>query len=374
MTLCTRCWPLWLVVWFCLSANATLAASRISLAQYVDQYKQLAILEMHRTGIPASIKLGQAIMESEHGNSELARNSNNHFGIKCKAEWAGSKYFHKDDDRNAKGELIHSCFRVYGSVAESYLDHSAFLLSRERYAVLFDLPTTDYRAWAAGLKACGYATAAHYADKLIRIIETHELYRLDVATAPSVLPFSRPKPPTLLRPDLPLDTPLKGKTVRLLAPTSEREAAHDLLYRLYGPCYFPYRRSYGGTFLVNGKRAVALKEGQSLEMLAAAVGEKVHRLRAWNDLPDGMQPLRRQYIFLERKADAHLTADAHRCVTGQTLYVVAQLYGIKLERLRAYNPASEPWAALDAGTLVYLNAAAARLPAHRLRVLEQPRY
>lgn len=371
MTFRTLCrWWLPLAVCCCLSANVALAASRISLAQYVDEYKQLAILEMHRTGIPASIKLGQAILESEHGNSELARHSNNHFGIKCKAEWTGSKYFHKDDDRNAKGELIHSCFRVYGSVAESYLDHSAFLLSRERYAMLFEIPTTDYRAWAEGLKACGYATATHYAEKLIRIIERHGLYELDVATTPTMVPSSRVMP----RRDLQLDTPLKGKTTKLLAPHGEALQGHDLLYRLYGPCYFPYRRSYGGAFLVNGKRAVALEEGQSLEMLAAAVGEKVHRLRALNDLPEGRQPLRRQYLFLERKADAHLTADAHRCVSGHTLYVVAQLYGIGLARLKRYNPGIGAWEGLETGQLVFLNGEAQALPVHRLRILEQPRY
>lgn len=373
MALFTGYWRLSLAVLFCLSANAALATSRISLAQYVDQYQALAIVEMHRTGIPASIKLGQAIMESEHGNSELARHSNNHFGIKCKAEWAGSKYFHKDDDRNAKGELIHSCFRVYGTVAESYLDHSAFLLSRERYAPLFDIPTTDYKAWAQGLKACGYATAPHYADKLIQIIETHQLQRLDVLSSPSVVPFSRERRGETL-PDLGLAEPLQSKALKLLTPTLEGGLEHDLLQELYGACYFPYRRTHGGTFLVNGKRTVALADGQSLASLAESVGISVPRLRTWNDLPDGMQPLRRQYVFLERKAAAHLTADAHRCVAGHTLYVVSQLYGIELAKLQDYNAAFTPWASLPAGELVFLNADAQALPIHRLRILEQPTY
>ena len=157
---------------------------------YIDTYKNLAIAEMYRTGIPASIKLGQALLESKAGQSELSRQSNNHFGIKCKDEWTGDKYFQKDDDKNEKKELIESCFRVYPSIEDSYLDHSAFLTQRRYYTSLFTLGM-DYKKWAYGLKECNYATDPQYPEKLIRIIEEYQLYQYDdklVPAKPEVTP------------------------------------------------------------------------------------------------------------------------------------------------------------------------------------------
>ena len=114
--------------------------------QYINTYKDLAIIEMHRKGIPASIKLAQAILESQSGTSSFASNTNNHFGIKCKSTWGGEKYYHKDDDLNQKGELIPSCFRSYDRVVDSYVDHSNFLAEREYYTQLWLISTTDYKA------------------------------------------------------------------------------------------------------------------------------------------------------------------------------------------------------------------------------------
>ncbi len=127
---------------------------------------------MERYGIPASITLAQGILESDSGNSTLAKSSNNHFGIKCKKNWTGARVYHDDD---AKGE----CFRKYGSVEESYQDHADFLDQQPRYDSLFAYASNDYRSWARGLKAAGYATAPDYAQRLTRIIEEYELYLLD---------------------------------------------------------------------------------------------------------------------------------------------------------------------------------------------------
>lgn len=138
---------------------------------YIEQYKDIAIAEMERYGIPASIKLAQALLESGNGNSTLAREANNHFGIKCTPEWQGGKTYHDDDRRN-------DCFRVYSRVEDSFHDHSQFLL-RKRYAALFELDQDDYKGWARGLKAAGYATNPRYADLLISLIERYELYRYD---------------------------------------------------------------------------------------------------------------------------------------------------------------------------------------------------
>ena len=146
---------------------------------YIDQYKYMAIDEMQRSGIPASITMAQAIIESNAGASKLARASNNHFGIKCKDYWDGESYFFPDDERDAQGKLIPSCFRMYDSVAASYADHSEFLMDTEHYQPLFIYDKTDYQLWARGLEACGYASGANYADKLIRIIELYGLQELD---------------------------------------------------------------------------------------------------------------------------------------------------------------------------------------------------
>ena len=149
------------------------------IEQYIGSYKDLAIVEMHRTGVPASIKLAQAILESQSGTSSFASNTNNHFGIKCKSTWSGDKYYHKDDDKNDLGELIPSCFRSYERVEDSYVDHSNFLAQRNYYAKLWTIPRTDYKAWAHGLQSCGYATDPLYAEKLIKIIEREHLYHFD---------------------------------------------------------------------------------------------------------------------------------------------------------------------------------------------------
>ena len=145
-----------------------------SVLDYIDQYRSLAIEEMRRTGIPASITLAQGIFESGAGTSRLAKEANNHFGIKCKKEWAGPSISHTDDQRN-------ECFRKYASAADSYRDHSDFLRTRPHYAPLFKLDPSDYKGWAHGLKRAGYATSHTYPQSLLRVIETYQLYQFDRA-------------------------------------------------------------------------------------------------------------------------------------------------------------------------------------------------
>src|SRR6478735_3380099 len=141
----------------CLSVKAQ---NNDAVATYINQYKQLAIDEMIRTGVPASITLAQGILESNCGRSSLTQQSNNHFGIKCKTDWSGSYVFHDDDVR-------HECFRSYSCAEDSYRDHSNFLKNRPNYASLFSIDVTDYTAWAYGLKKAGYATNPVYAQSLI---------------------------------------------------------------------------------------------------------------------------------------------------------------------------------------------------------------
>lgn len=149
---------------------------------YIERHKNLAVEEMERTGIPASIKLAQGILESNWGKSELAVKGNNHFGIKCGINWEGKTIYRKDDDKDKKGRLIPSCFRVYPNVEDSYRAHSEFLLDPKkeyRYGHLFSLNPTDYKKWAKGLKTSGYATSPSYANSLIHLIETYKLYEYD---------------------------------------------------------------------------------------------------------------------------------------------------------------------------------------------------
>ena len=156
-----------------------------SRESYIKKFKKIAISEMERTGVPASIKLAQGILESNAGQSTLARKANNHFGIKCGSTWTGKTYYRKDDDFDENGNLVESCFRAYRNAKSSFIAHSEFLADprkRYRYGFLFQLNPRDYKAWARGLKRAGYATSPTYAEKLISIIETYDLDQYDGST------------------------------------------------------------------------------------------------------------------------------------------------------------------------------------------------
>lgn len=144
---------------------------------YIARYSDIAVKEMLRTGVPASITLAQGLVESAAGQSALAVGANNHFGIKCHSDWTGATFYHDDDRRN-------ECFRVYSTPEESFVAHSDFLVGRSRYARLFELKPTDYKGWAKGLSEAGYATDPKYAEKLIKVIEDYDLARFDVREKP----------------------------------------------------------------------------------------------------------------------------------------------------------------------------------------------
>ena len=156
-----------------------LVFSQDKVSTYISNYQNIAIDEMNRSGIPASITLAQGMFESAYGQSPSAIGYNNHFGIKCKKEWTGPYYYKHDDDRDKNGKLIPSCFRAYGSVDESFQDHTNFLVGRERYAELFTYAQTDYYNLAMGLERCGYATNNMYAERLVEIIERYALNQYD---------------------------------------------------------------------------------------------------------------------------------------------------------------------------------------------------
>ena len=157
---------------FLCSFTAFSQEKRMSTLEYIDSFKQSAMKEMHESKVPASITLAQGILESSSGNSRLAKNGNNHFGIKCKKTWTGSVIFEDDD-------ALHECFRAYNNAFESYRDHSAFLKNNIRYAFLFELKPKDYKGWAHGLRKAGYATNKKYGHMLIGLIERYELFKYD---------------------------------------------------------------------------------------------------------------------------------------------------------------------------------------------------
>ncbi|WP_372474472.1 glucosaminidase domain-containing protein [Capnocytophaga sp. ARDL2] len=155
-----------------LSATTTVKVKPDHISDYVEQYKDIAMANMRVYGIPASIKLAQAILESGAGRGKLATQANNHFGVKCQNVWDGETIKHTDD-------AVDECFRKYNSPAESFKDHSLFLTSRAHYKPLFSLDPGDYKSWAKGLKRAGYATDPNYPSKLISLIERYELYKYD---------------------------------------------------------------------------------------------------------------------------------------------------------------------------------------------------
>ncbi len=164
-----------LILFMCLCLTGF---TQMTQEQYIEKYGSTAVKEMKRAGVPASITLSQGILESGSGNSYLAKQGNNHFGIKCHG-WKWDKIYADDDAKN-------ECFRKYNNVEDSYRDHSDFLREHSRYHFLFELEITDYKGWAKGLKKAGYATSPTYPEKLIGLIEKYELYNYDLGKAKPV--------------------------------------------------------------------------------------------------------------------------------------------------------------------------------------------
>ena len=266
---------------FLLTVSALLvSAQNQQYVKYINQYKSLAIDQMKKYKIPASIMLAQALLESNAGQSELARKSNNHFGIKCH-DWAGRKVYHDDDQRD-------DCFRVYKSVKDSYEDHSIFLSSHQRYAGLFRLKATDYVGWARGLKAAGYATSPTYADKLINIIESYNLDRYD---------------------------------------------SDDWKY---APTYVP--ENPHTPHLANGLVYVIARQGDTMQGIADEFHISRSKLIRYNDLYKTYVPQKGDIIYLHRKnARAQKGYAAHIVKDGDSMYLISQMYGIRLARLYKMN-------------------------------------
>jgi len=295
---------------FCCLVLSGLAQT--SVAEYIDQYSAIAVEEMELYRIPASITLAQGILESNSGNSPLAREANNHFGIKCHKEWTGAMYYMDDDEEN-------ECFRKYKKVWESYRDHSEFLTTRERYSFLFDLKADDYKGWAHGLKKAGYATNPRYPELLIKIIEENGLHIYDKGKINNNQLITRnPEPGT-----------------RNMEPGTRNPEPGtrnpELKYELIGT-----GASGRALFLNNGVKFVLAREGDDLYLIAADFGIYTWQLFKYNDLAKDAKISAGQMIYLEKKKKK-AKFNRHIVQEGEYLYEIAQQYGVRLRSLCRMN-------------------------------------
>ncbi len=292
---------------------------------YINTYKQIAIEEMQRTGVPAAIKLAQGIHETQAGTSDLVRKSNNHFGIKCKAEWTGDKVYHDDD---ARGE----CFRSYAQPEQSYKDHSDFLKGSPRYAFLFQLDPTDYKGWASGLKKAGYATNYRYPQILIRLIEDYNLEQYTLIAMGKMQPSNE-----VLVINKIDDAPNTSSIViQAVKPTNgiavkEIPAPEPTLIRPDYPA---------GEFSINDTKVLFVKQGTALLTIAEDHHISFARLLDFNDLNDGDILKTDQLVFLQRKRKSGV-AEYHIVKPGETLYDICQAEGMRMETLLANNLLTE---------------------------------
>ena len=255
---------------------------------YFDLYKDVAIEQMLKHKIPASITLAQGVLESGAGKSELTRKTNNHFGIKCHG-WTGRKSYHDDDEPD-------ECFRVYDNAYESYEDHSVFLVSSKRYARLFELKKTDYKGWAKGLKACGYATSPTYAQKLIEIIELYGLSKYDKATG-----FDK---------------------------FQTKQIEHGDLRQV-----FTFNKNY----------YILARRGDTFRSIAEDVGISYRKLASYNERDKNEELDEGEIIWLKKKARKAPKEYKHRLHTisaGESMYTISQKYGIRLKNLYKINDLS----------------------------------
>jgi LysM repeat protein len=312
---------------------------------YINTYKQIAIEEEQRTGVPAAIKLAQGIHETQAGTSELVRKSNNHFGIKCKNSWTGDRVYHDDD---ARGE----CFRSYEQPEQSYRDHSDFLKGSPRYAFLFQLDPTDYKAWANGLRHAGYATNYRYAQILIKLIEDYNLEQY------TLIAMGKLQPPAEIlvsnRTAVGADSGAANTSsivIQAVKPSVPVAQPKTIVNR---PAYPE------GAFSINNARVVFVKEGTALLSIAEQYHLSFAHLLDFNDLNDGDVLKSDQLVFLQRKRKTGSTP-FHLVQPGETLYDICQSEGMRMESLLANNLLSENTQPAE-GEKLYLQERAATRP------------
>ena len=298
---------------------------------YIEEYKNIAMCEMKKNKIPASITLAQGILESGNGTSRLAREGNNHFGIKCHSDWKG-RTMRQDDD--APDE----CFRVYKSAEESYRDHSEFLKNNSRYASLFQLDITDYKGWAKGLKKAGYATLPTYANVLINLIEDYNLQQYDQLVVSGKFKCKKkdkdkndeekveePKP----------ENPKKEKKSRRHEVVVTVPVLADCQVVGMTPDHHYIRENFGVKF-------VFTKEGDKLDSLAKELRVSEKQLIKYNDLGDKKTFTEGEVVYIgPKRRRAAQGYEYHKIQEGETLRQVSRLYAVRLDRLFKMNGLDE---------------------------------
>ena len=320
-------------VLFCLISVEILASPTEKTPQekYIEKYAPLAVSEMYRSGVPASITLAQGLLESGNGQSELARMSNNHFGIKCHNNWQGGKVYYDDD---AKGE----CFRKYSHPSESYRDHSDFLRFRDRYKFLFDYKVTDYKSWAYGLKKAGYATDPAYPKKLIKLIEEYDLHEYDRKPASFGKSYNKkddkkkelqqkevvknePKPVEKQQ-KLPL-SPIVIEQVKELDAKQLEEFHFSLARKVYTQNSVPF---------------VYAEEGDTYTSIAASHNLFTREILKFNDLKEDEGLVPGTVVYLKpKKKSAAKGIDKYVFEAGDELRDVAQRFGVRLASVVRLN-------------------------------------
>jgi LysM repeat protein len=295
-----------LAAWFLLVGEAIANYPRLSREDYFALYKDDAVRDMLKTGVPASITLAQAVFESDNGNSELAREAKNHFGIKCHKDWNGDTHIQDDDKRN-------ECFRKYNSVLESYDDHSYFLRTRDRYAFLFSLDKTDYRGWAHGLKKAGYATNPNYPERLIKIIEDNQLFALDTIT--SMDGISAVSIPAVAAKPKPVSN--TSEEISEVALSASRKILE-----------------------LNRTQYTIARKGDNYQSLAKEFEMMPWQILKYNDLSRTDLIREGDVIFLKPKRNKG-EKEFHIVNEGESMRDISQQYGVKLKALYKYNAMSE---------------------------------
>jgi hypothetical protein len=319
------------------SASAQMSVNGVV---YVNTFKALAMAEEQRSGIPASIILAQGLHETEAGTSELCKASNNHFGIKCKDDWKGQVVYHDDDARQ-------ECFRSYPTAADSYRDHSEFLLRSSRYAFLFQLKPTDYEGWAYGLRKAGYATNIRYSQILIKLVKDYNLQQYTLIAIGKMKPSEEV---VLTLPGAPGVNPIPATAdVASANPAGKNEPAAGA-GGLSGAPEVAYPE---GEFTINRTRVIFAQAGTSLLAIANQYELSLPKLLEFNDMKEQDVLVRGQLLFLQRKRKSG-SIDFHVVREGESMYDISQAEGVRMEDLQQYNQLG-PDSKLAAGAKIFLN-------------------
>ncbi len=338
-------------------------------AAYINQYKNIAMQEQIRTGVPAAIKLGQAILESQTGKSRLATEANNHFGIKCKTEWRGPKIYHNDD---ANGE----CFRVYDNAEASFIDHSNFLKTRTHYAFLFKLDVRDFTSWAFGLKQAGYATNPNYPAQLIKAINDYDLAQYSLIaieqkkkgidfeitqpvakqpeTTNTVAPVVQPSPTKEVA-TTKEDSPALKKEISP-APTKEETPATTKEVKTNAVSLLENTK-----VTINHTKAILATKGTSLLAIASQQKISLSKLFEYNELAE-MNILDQDRILFIEKKQKYGASESHTTLGSETLYSIAQKEGVLLSTVLSLNAPIAKDSILPAGQKIKLRVEAVSKP------------